>query len=75
LVYYEKEPEWFFGGCRPGYFSDDRTMINCLDVNGTMQLFYPPLTFRNTAYENATAPLMDEILKDSSFIRYYRNGT
>ena len=75
LVFYEKEPEWFFGGCRPGVFFDGRNLMNCSAVNGTLQVFFPPLTLRNTTYENATAPLKDEILEDGFFVRFYRNGT
>ena len=75
LVRYEQPPEWLFGGCRPGEFYDGRNMMNCSDVNGTLQVFFPPQTLRNTAYENATAPIKDEIQKDGFFIRYYRNGT
>ena len=75
LISYENAPEWLFGGCRPGVFIDGRNLMNCTAINGTLQVFFPPLTLRNTAYENATAPLKDEILQDGFFVRYYRNGT
>jgi len=76
FIRYERAPEWKFGDCRPEIYTDGRKMLNCSLINGTLIVFFPPQTIRNTAYENATAPFKDEItIVDFSFIRYFINGT
>jgi hypothetical protein len=61
FVGFEKPPVFFFGGCRPDVFIDGRPMINCLTVNQTRIVFFPPLNFKNTIVENATAAIKDEM--------------
>ena len=75
LLYYEKAPQWFIGGCRPGVYSDGRRMMDCKPINGTIQVFFPPLNIRMTAYENATAPFKDEVGNDGFITRFFFNGT
>jgi len=50
-------------------------MMDCTQVNGTLQVFFPPITIRNTSFENATAPIKDEIGMDGFLTRFFRNGT
>jgi hypothetical protein len=61
FTFFERPPAWFFGGCMPGSFLDGRLMMNCTTVNQTITVFFTPLNYKNTIYENATAPARDEI--------------
>jgi len=50
-------------------------MMNCTEVNGTLQVYFAPLSIRNTQFENATAARVDEIFRDGFYNRIFHNGT
>ena len=50
-------------------------MMNCSEVNQTLIVLNPPLTSKNSQYENATAAGKDVFFANLTFIRYFFNGS
>jgi hypothetical protein len=55
---------------------DGNRVIDCTFVNSTVITFYPPLTYANTSYENATAPAREVLSTNTGMSdMFYVNGT
>jgi len=77
FINFEIRPIFFYDGClRPTPTADGSRVINCTTVNMTVFTFFPPPTYANTAYENATG-VMREVLNTGTRVtqRFYLNGT
>jgi len=76
FIRYEVPPAYLYDGCKRVSTNDGNRIIDCTFVNSTVFKFYPPLSYANTAYENATATASEVLFTNTGMSNvFYYNGT